>query len=223
MNFTYLLIAVGVLLIPILILCVKKTGFSHTIRFAVLASLVTALVFSIAATLFVLAGVWNFNQDYLTGITLWKIPIEEFLFYITMTLAGLGIYTALNTAFPKNELDKFSLSLSNVMLGICVAMLFFSYTKWYSAATFGVLFVLLFYIEYIGKIRFMYRFYRAFLLFLLLFYSCELVIAQLPVISYTETINLKLGSIPFESHFYFMGMLLMSIYLFELFKGKSKS
>lgn len=222
MNFTYLLLALRIILVPILILCVKKTNFSHTIKFAIPAVLITAAIFSIPTTLLVLSGAWSFNEEYITGIYLWKMPIEEIIFYIAILLAGIGIYAALNESFPNNALDKFSLSVSNVILGVCVAMLFFTYTKWYSATTFGILFVLLIFIEYIGKIRFMYRFYRAFLVFLVLFYICQLMVAQLPIITYSDTFNLKIGNIPFESQFYFMGMLLMSIYLFEWFKGKAK-
>jgi lycopene cyclase domain-containing protein len=223
MNFTYLLLALGILVIPMVLLFVKKTSFNQTIKFAIPAVLITGLAFSIFATVLVMVGVWNFHPAYLTGISLWKIPVEEFLFSMAISLAGIGVYVSLNAFFPNNALDKFSLSFSNLLMGICVAMLIFTYTKWYSAISFGVLFVLIFYIEYLNKLRFTYKFYRAFLAVLVLFYIAYGVISTLPVISYTEVINLKLGAIPFESHFYFMGMLLMSVYLFELFKSKAKA
>jgi lycopene cyclase domain-containing protein len=223
MNFTYLLLALGILVIPMVLLFVKKTSFNQTIKFAIPAVLITGLAFSIFATVLVMVGVWSFHPAYLTGVSLWKIPVEEFLFSIAISLAGIGVYVTLNAFFPNNALDKFSLSFSNLLMGICVAMLIFTYTKWYSAISFGLLFVLIFYIEYLNKLRFTYKFYRGFLAALVLFYIAYGVISTLPVISYTEVINLKLGAIPFESHFYFMGMLLMSVYLFELFKSRAKA
>lgn len=222
MNFTYLLLALGILLIPVVLLFVKKTSFNQTIKFAIPAVLITGFVFSIFATILVTAGVWNFHPAYLTGVSLWKIPIDEFVFSAAICLAGIGVYVSLNAFFPNNALDKFSLSFSNLIMGICIAMLIFTYTKWYSAISFGALFILIFYIEYLNRLRFTYKFYRGFLVSLILFYIAYGVISTLPVISYTEVINLKLGAIPFESHFYFMGMLLMSVYLFELFKSRAK-
>lgn len=223
MNFTYLLLALGILVIPMVLLSVKKTSFNQSIKFAIPAVLITGIAFSIFATVLVMVGAWSFQPAYLTGVSLWKIPVEEFLFSMVISLAGIGIYVTLNAFFPSNALDKFSLSFSNLLMGICVAMLIFTYTKWYSAISFGILFVLIFYIEYLNKLRFTYKFYRGFLAVLVLFYIAYGVISTLPVISYTEVMNLKLGAIPFESHFYFMGMLLMSVYLFELFKSKAKA
>ncbi|MBC8985999.1 lycopene cyclase domain-containing protein [Pedobacter sp. N36a] len=223
MNLTYLLLALGMLLIPILLLFVKKTSLNQTIKFAIPAVVITGLLFSFFTTLFVIFGAWVFNPTYLSGISLWLIPAEETLFYMTSCLAGIAIYQALNVFFPENSLDKFSLSMSNLMLGICIAMLFFAHLKWYSTVTFGFLFVLILYIEYVNKLRFSYWFYRAYLLSLMLFYIAYGVISLLPVISYKDTLDLSVGYIPFESHFYFMGMLLLSIYLFERFKSSATS
>lgn len=223
MNFTYLLLALAMLVVPVMLLFVKKIGLIRMIKPAIPAVLITGLVFSIIAAILVLMGAWNFHPAYLTGVFLWKVPVEEFLFSMAVSLAGIGVYATLNAFFPNNTLDKFSLSFSNLLMGIGVAMLIFTYTKWYSAASFGILFLLIFYIEYLNKLRFMYRFYRGFLVSLVLFYIAYGIISTLPIISYTDVINLKLGAIPFESHFYFMGMLLMSIYLFELFKSKAKA
>ncbi|AOM77058.1 lycopene cyclase domain-containing protein [Pedobacter steynii] len=223
MNFTYLFLVLGILVIPIVLLFIKKANFSQVIKFAIPAAVIAGLVFSMFATLLVLMGSWTFIPDCLTGIFLWKIPIEEFLFSIAMCLAGLGVYVTLNAFFPSNFLDKFSLSFSNLIMGVCIAMLIFTYTKWYSAISFGALFTLIFYVEYLNKLRFTYKFYRGYLASLVLFYMAYGVISTLPVISYSEVINLKLGAIPFESHFYFMGMSLMSVYLFELLKSKAKA
>lgn len=220
MNFTYLLIGLGVLIIPLILVFIKQTRFSKGIRTAIPAALVAGIIFSIFASVLVLLKVWIFNPAYLTGITIWQIPAEEMFFYMSMSFAGIGIYTSLNSFFPNNNLDKFSLSFSNLILGVCIAMLFFTYTKWYSAVAFGTLFVLIFYIEYLNKLRFSFRLYRAYFLFLLIFWGCQAIITTLPIALYVNTINLKLGSIPFESHFYYLALLLLSVYLFELFKVK---
>lgn len=136
---------------------------------------------------------------------------------------GLWLYRFFNTKFPNNNLDKFSLSVSNLILGICVAMLFFGYLKGYTLVTFLILFTLLLYIEYKNKLRFMYRFYRTYFALLIPFYLlCSLAKDQAPLLyNQNATLKLNLVYLPIEVYFYFMGMLLMTIYLFEFFKSKA--
>ena len=68
----------------------------------------------------------------------------------------------------------------------------------------------------------MYRFYRVYALLLLPFYAACLIIGKQSVMKFNEnaTLKLKLGGVSIEAYFYLMGMLLMSVYLFELFKDK---
>lgn len=138
-------------------------------------------------------------------------------------MLGLFSYRFLNNSFPKNHLEKFSLSVSNVILGICVAMLFFGYLKLYTLVTFSILFILLIYIEYKNKLRFMYRFYRTYVALLIpLYFLCLYIKTQGPILfNKNSTLKLDLIYLPIEAYFFFMGMLLMSVYLFELFKNKA--
>ncbi|WP_225874811.1 lycopene cyclase domain-containing protein [Pedobacter hiemivivus] len=108
------------------------------------------------------------------------------------------------------------------MLGICIAFLFFGYLKLYTATTFIVVLALLLYIEYKNKLRFMYRFYRTYLVLLIPFYLGCMVIKKQSLLIFNENASLKLhlAYLPIEAYFYFLGMLLMAVYLFELFKSK---
>ena len=69
----------------------------------------------------------------------------------------------------------------------------------------------------------MYRFYRAFLVSLIPFYILYGVLVNLPVVNFNrlQTLNFSQLNIPFEAPFYFMGMLLLTVYLFELFKSRA--
>lgn len=176
------------------------------------AALISGLFFSLIAWLLVLLGVQTIGYSW-----------QELLFYPVLCFLGLLVYHFLNVSFPNNDLEKFSLSFSNLLLGIGTGMLFFTYTKWLSLFAFLPLLLLLFYVEYVNKLRFMYRFYRAYFAGLLVFYLAYTMLIHYQFISYQaeETMKLNIGSIPFECYFYFMGMLLSGIYLFELFKSKN--
>ncbi|WP_158798288.1 lycopene cyclase domain-containing protein [Pedobacter sp. L105] len=224
MNYTYLLIDLGLLLIPVLLFSIKQLNFTNDSKFIILAVLINVFTFSVPTEFLTQFKVVVFNPPYLTGMTLWELPIEELLLLLVLPLSGLAVYLFLNIRFPDNNLEKYSLALSHIIMGICIAMLYFGHRKFYPLFTFSILLAFMLYIEYVNKIRFMYRFYRAFIISLVPFYLVYGILTTLPAVQYNqlETLNFNLGHIPFESHFYFMAMLLLSVYLFELFKSRSQ-
>ena len=226
MNYIYLLINIAVLFFPLVLSFDKKVHFFSKWKFVVPAILITGVIFLIWDLLFVKLDVWSFNPDYIVGIKLWGLPLEEMLFFLTVPYACIFIYECLNAYFPKDYLQKYSLALSNLFLGLCIAILFFGFRRWYTVINFGFLFVVLAYVEYINaKLRFMYKFYRAYLVALIPFYIVNGFLTAIPVVIYNnnENLNFRVGTIPFEDHFYLMSLLLMNIYLYELFRSKAKS
>lgn len=223
MNYTYLLINLGLLLLSALLFSGKKLNFTANSKFIILAVLINVFVFSIPTEYMTRLKVIVFNPPYLSGMTLWELPAEELLFSMLLPLCGLAVYQFLNVCYPDNSRDKYSLAVSNIMLGICIAMLYFGYQKLYTLITFSVLLIFIGYIEYFNKLRFMYKFYRAYLVSLIPFYIVYSILTTIPVIQYNnqETLKFNLGHIPYENHFYFMSMLLMSIYFYELFKSRA--
>lgn len=223
-NYIYLLINIGVIIFPLALSFDKKVHFVSKWKFVIPAILITGVVFLIWDLLFVKLYVWSFNPDYIVGIKLWGLPLEEMLFFLTVPYACVFIYECLNAYFPKNELQKYSLAVSHALIGICIAMLFFGYSKWYTLINFGFLLLVLFAVEYLNhKYRFMYKFYRAYLVALIPFYIVNGFLTSIPVVIYNnnENLNFRVGTIPFEDHFYLMALLLMNVYLYELFKSKA--
>jgi len=223
MGYTYILIDLGLLIFSGLLFSLKDLNFAKNSKFLILSVLINVFVFSVPTEFLTQLKVIVFNPPYLTGLTLWELPAEELLLYFLLPGAGLAVYSFLNVHYPDNTPEKYSLAVSNIMLGVCIAMLYFGHQKLYTVFTFALLMAFLVFIEYVGKIRFMYRFYRAYLVSLILFYLVYGVLTSVPVLQYNsaETLNFNLFHIPFESHFYFMAMLLLSVYLFELFKSRA--
>lgn len=220
----FLLLDLFLFLIPIGLLIDRKNFTLADLRQLIAPSLVSGILFSAMAVLFTYFGIWNFDQAQLVGIAYNGLPLEQYLFAFAFTFAGLGIYSYLNTKFPNNHLQKFSLTVSNLVLGVCVAFLFFAYAKWYTVVTFSVLLILVLYIEYLNKLRFMYRFYRMYVLCLLLFYLCYGLLCNQQVITYhaAETVRLTVFRIPLENHFFIMAMLLLAVYVHAFFKNRVK-
>ena len=226
MNYTYLLINLGVILFPFILSFDKKVHFVGKWRFALPAILITGGVFMVWDLLFVILNVWSFNPDYIVGIKFFGLPLEEMMFFLTIPYACIFIYECLNAYFPVNTLQKYSLALSNLLIGICIAFLFFGYSRWYTVINFGFLLLVLVGVEYLNhKFRFMYKFYRAYLVALIPFYVVNGFLTAIPVVMYNnaENTGIRIGTIPFEDHFYLMSLLLMNIYLYEFFKCRAKT
>lgn len=208
MNYTYLLIDFALLLIAVFLSFGVQSRQPGNWKFTVPAAVAAALFCALLSFVFGSAGVLTFHAKYLSGIRIGTLPLEEWLFCLFMPYTGLVLYTYLNLKFPGLALEKFSLTLSNLLLGLLVAVVFFSYKagNLYAIGIHVMLFLLLVYIEYINKLRFMYRFYRMFLLCFLLFYPVYRLLTGMPV--YLSA--------------YSMIVLLLAVYLYELFSRRSR-
>jgi lycopene cyclase domain-containing protein len=181
---------------------------------------ITGIVAVIIKMFFARSKFVIYDQSQMSGITFFEIPVEAALYCFTIPFAGICIYNYLNGRFPENELEKYSLSLSNILLGLSIAIIFFAYNKAYAVITFSFLLLLLLYIEYINKYRFMYRFYRAYGLFILLYILSQLLFNSGKAIGYNadHTLKFNLIYVPFENYFLLGLLLLSAVYLFEIFK-----
>ena len=96
------------------------------------------------------------------------------------------------------------------------------YDRVYTLITFGLLVFVLIFAQLIVKTKFLSRFYLAYLVSLIPFYIVNGILTSVPVVMYNDAENMgvRIGSIPFEDHFYLMSMLLINVLLFEHFRKK---
>lgn len=203
----------------------RKVNGVEKIKTIILPSFIVTFIVSEVAVFLTGVKAWSFNVAYLVGVSYRGLPLEEYLFIFSFSFAGLGIYNYLNAKFPNNDLQKYSLAVSNLMVGIGIAFLFFGHAKWYTLIVFAFLLLLLFGVEYINRIRFMYRFYRAFLVMLLPFYGIYIYMCNLPIIQYdaNQHVKITLAKVPLENHFLMMSTLLLGVYVFEFFKSRRQA
>ncbi len=165
----------------------------------------------------------SYDPELFGGIYFYEIPLESVLFCFSVPFAGLIGYNYLNSHFPNNDLEIYSLAFSHVLMGLSVAVLFFAYTKIYAVVSFSAFLLLLLYIEYVNKYRFMYRFYRLYVVFFFLYGLAALLFTGIKAPKYNEPqgLEFKLVAIPFENYFLLGALLLCAVYLFELFKRRN--
>ena len=104
MKKTYLIIDLATLAAPLLLSFHPRWNFYKTWTRFLPALLATAICFLLWDAVFTRWGVWGFNQQYVTGITIGSLPIEEILFFICIPYACVFTFHCLNKAVARNEI-----------------------------------------------------------------------------------------------------------------------
>lgn len=181
---------------------------------------ITGLVFLFWDVLFTVKGVWSFNPKYITGINVLQLPIEEILFFLTVPFACIFIYACCNYYIKWIINIRLTRIISNLIVIFSILILVFYHHRLYTAVTFSLLVVLVALFQFLWQVRWLSRFYIAYVVALIPFYIINGVLTGLPVVLYNnaENIGRRIGTIPVEDHFYCMALLLMNVGFFEYFR-----
>lgn len=190
---------------------------------------ITATFFLIWDYFFTIIGVWSFNPTYLTGIYLGPLPIEEWMFFLTVPFACIFIYEVLNYFIKKDLLANISSPITFILIPTFLLIGFLNLDKWYTAVNFIVAGIMLAIHYKVYKARILGRFYLAYLVHLVPFILVNGVLTgsfiESPVVLYNdaENLSIRLGTIPIEDMVYSMTLLLMNITLYEGFQNRKKN
>lgn len=191
------------------------------------AILSVGLFFIIWDIYFAYKDVWHFNDRYTIGLDLFKLPLEEWLFFLLIPYSSNFIHYSLLYFFPKPQLSEKSakiLTLTLLAIGIGVAA--FNLDRIYTLSSFGIFAVVMF-------LQWRYRFphFRRYVLsFIIILIPFLLVNGWLtgfftdePVVSYNnnENLGIRIGTIPLEDFFYCFSLLYSSVLVFEYLKKEN--
>ncbi len=224
MKFTYLLINFLTIFFPVILSFDKRVQFFKSWKFIFPGLFISGLLFLLWDYIFTIYGVWSFNPDYIIGVYMLNLPLEEILFFVTVPFACVFVYECLNYYVKKDLLKRFSTYINSSLFGFSVLMLLLYYDRVYTLITFGLLAVVLLFAEFIIKSSRLSRFYLAYLVSLIPFYIVNGILTSIPIVMYNDAENMafRVGTIPLEDHFYSMSMLLINILLFEYFRNKRR-
>lgn len=224
MKYTYLLINFLTILFPIALSFDKRVQFYKSWRYIWPGMALTGLVFFGWDILFTIKGVWSFNPDYIIGLTIFHLPVEEVLFFLTVPLASIFIYECLNYYVKWQFNAWWSKNITNFILIFSSLMVVFHYHHLYTLVTFSLLLILMVLLYLVVNAVWLPQFYRAYIVILIPFYIINGLLTSLPIVIYDngENLNRRIGSIPVEDHFYLMVLLLMNVFFFEYFRRKNQ-
>lgn len=184
------------------------------------------LFFIIWDIFFAYQNIWGFNERYLVGFSLFKLPLEEWLFFLLIPYASNFIHYALLYFFPKPKISNYASNLiSWILFIISFSVAIFNYDKLYTLCSFG-LFAILMLLQSLFKFPYLSRYLLSFIIIFIPFLIVNSWLTGSftaePIVFYnnSENLGIRLGTIPVEDCFYCFSLLYSSVLLFEFFKIK---
>lgn len=202
----------------------KKVAFYKDWKFFILAMLPTSLAYIIWDIIATHTLVWKFNPQYLLGINIINLPIEEYMFFIVVPYACLFIYACLKAYWPKwhsHNLNNITLFGIILLSAICIIK---NPSHAYTSSTFGLLSVTYCILLFTKYNHHLTHLIISWAIALLPMAFVNGILTGNPVLIYdnTENLGIRVGTIPFEDFFYNLLYMTWMITLFEIFKGKSQ-
>ncbi|HYG14908.1 MAG TPA: lycopene cyclase domain-containing protein [Bacteroidia bacterium] len=223
MKYLYLLLNIGFVLFPLVFTFHSKIKFYRKWKYLLPAILIMAALFLIWDYLFTEWRIWTFNEDYITGIKFYGLPLEEILLYLCIPYSCLFIYETLIIYNVKNYLRRARLVSWVIITGLIVA-LFFTYNYLYTGVSFLLAIAYLFQLVVIHRVKWLGRFYMGYIASLVPFLIFNGALTALPVVIYndTEIMGIRLLTVPLENLAHFFLVLLVTTALYERFHGRYK-
>ena len=226
MKFTYLLINLFTIIVPLIFSFHPKLNFYKTWPAFFPAVIITAIIFITWDTYFTAQKVWGFNPAYLTGCHICNLPLEEILFFFCIPYACVFTYHSLSIfikkQFPKKGFRWFTI----IFIIVCVLLALIYRNRQYTLYTFTFLALLLFVSRFIVKVNWFPQFYITYSLLLIPFLIVNGMLTgtglQNPVVWYNnqQTIGIRILTIPVEDVFYGMDLILLNVLLYAAFQNK---
>lgn len=185
----------------------------------------TAAFFIVWDVIFTDLGVWGFNEVYLIGFYIFGLPIEEWLFFVTVPFASVFIYECVLFFFKRNLLGNSPKYIAAALSVVLIALSLIYSHRLYTFYTFLFTGILLVWHSY-KNFSYLGDFLIAYLLHLIPFFLVNGVLTgswiEEPIVWYNdvENLSIRLGTIPIEDSIYSMLLLLMNITFYEYFKNR---
>ncbi len=223
-HFEYVYFNILVLLGPFLLSFDRKVRFVRQwpkVFLAVAAAAVPFLVWDILVT----GRHWWFNSDFLIGIYLFDVPLEEWLFFITVPFASLFIWEVLRYYYPggQNRYSKKFYFFALIFLAGGIIALWAG--KEYTAIT-GIAFAGVMLSDRLLKTHvLLHRNIVGYLLILMLLMAIfNGYLTARPVVLYQPLyqLNWRLLTIPIEDFFYGYTLILLATLIYEKLRYEPK-
>lgn len=189
---------------------------------------IVAFVFIIWDIIFTEKGIWGFNPAYFVGFLIFKLPIEEWLFFFLIPYASIFIHYSFIYFFPSTTLGSRTYRvITYALLGLVLMVLLFNVDKSYTFVN-AIFVVLALVLGLIDKHQSFRYFFITYFIILIPFTIVNGVLTgsfiEEPIVWYnnSENLGIRFFTIPVEDFGYTFSLIFLNIWLIERFKPKFK-
>jgi len=225
MKSLYLIINFCSVIVPLAFSFHPKINFHKTWKAFFPANIIAALIFLIWDAVFTCKGVWGFNANYLSGIYVFNLPIEEILFFLCIPFACVFTFHCLNLFFKIEWKTKTENILCIIISLILLTTGIIFYKLLYTSFTFISTAILLMLLKFVFKIKWFGKLISIYPVLLIPFFIVNGILTGSglpePVVWYNnaENLGIRLFTIPVEDVFYGFELILLNIFLYEYLKN----
>lgn len=225
-QWTYALLLAGSILVPLIRSFEPRIYFIGKWKALLGGIFIMMLVFIPWDVAFTKHGVWGFSHDYVSGLYIAGLPLEEWLFFVVITYCVVFTYEVIRYFFPKISFPVLAKWIS-IYGGIGLLVVGFMHIgKLYTMIVMllaGVLMILQPILK--NHKTWLSHYYVTYAITLVPFLIVNGVLTALPVVWYNpaEKIGIRITSIPIEDSVYFMAMMLIVIPIYERLKPVRKT
>jgi len=220
----YLVINILIIAVPLALSFESKLSFYKKQKAFFFSIMIVSIAYIVWDAIATIRGDWGFNDDYLLGIRLFSLPLEEILFFITVPYSCIFIYETVNL-YIKNKQIKLH---SSVFVAAASVLFFFAilfYEQYYTVTVllFSSAFIitsLMFNKDLINSSNF----WLTILITYFPFLAVNYVLTSLPIVWYNQSAiwGVRFLTIPYEDFFYSFSMISWWIFFYNFGKKKFK-
>jgi len=211
--------------VPFILSFDRKLQFWRQWKYLFPAIFVVAAIYIFFDVLLTQAGVWGFNPRYHSGLIIFGLPIEEWLFFVVIPYASIFLHDSVVLYFPHLKLNsKESKTISVTLILFLTAIILFNTGKIYTVYIFSTLIAALL-ISLFCKSEIINHFYLTFILILVPFLAVNAILTgtfiESEVVWYNnnENMGIRFITIPVEDFGYAFSMILLNLQLREKIKS----
>ena len=215
--------------IPLALSFDRKVGFYRQWKTLFPSIIIVGSVYITADIFFVKAGIWGFNNVYLSKITLLGLPVEEWLFFVLIPYSCIFIHYVFISYFPELFLSDFFVRVFSVILVIIIlTIIVLNYDKTYTFFNF-ILLIIAILLALFDRDRLLNRYYITFLIMLIPFFFVNSILTGTfingEVVWYknSETLGIRLLTIPVEDIGYAFSLILLNLQIMSWLQKVNKS
>lgn len=219
-SFFYFIILIITVSYPLLRSFEPKIHFYNNWKSLLVSILYMMLIFIPWDIAFTYKNIWHFNPNYVIGLYVFSLPIEEWLFFVIIPFSCVFIHEVVNYFFPLRNGFTYIKSFTLISSFVFYVIAIFYYKQTYTFVCFFFNATLLLFLL-IKKNKWLSEAFRTYLFTLIPFLFINGLLTgsftSEPVVIYNDNaiINFRIMNIPIEDFFYNLSLILVTLKFYK--------